>query len=39
MPRRRKMSSRRSKRMFTRHAKKTHRNNVKPRPMRGGTRL
>lgn len=36
---RRSMSSRGSKRLFTATASKTHYKNVKPRPMRGGIRL
>ena len=39
MAKRRKMSKRGSRRYFTATASKTHRKNVKPRPMRGGTRL
>ena len=36
---RRKMSSKGSKRLFTATASGTHYKNVKPRPMRGGIRL
>lgn len=36
---RRSIGSRRSKRMFTKHASKTHSKNVRPRPLRGGIRL
>ena len=36
---RRKMSRRGSKRLFTATASKTHRKNVQSRPMRGGIRL
>ena len=39
MRKRRKISKRRSKRMFTRTAQKVHRKNIVPRPMRGGYRL
>lgn len=37
--RRRKIGGRASRRMFTKHAAKTHFRNVKPRPQRGGIRL
>ena len=37
--RRRKMNRRKSKRMFSATADKTHYKNIKPRPMRGGIRL
>ena len=33
------MSGRGSRRLFTATASKTHKLNIKPRPMRGGTRL
>ena len=36
---RRKMTRRGSKRLFKATADKTHRMNMSPRPMRGGTRL
>lgn len=36
---RRKMSNKGSKSLFTATASKTHVKNVKPRPMRGGIRL
>jgi hypothetical protein len=39
MKRRRHMTRRRSKRLFTKTAKRTHRRNVHARPMRGGIRL
>ena len=37
--RRHKVSSKRSKRMFTRNAMKTHKKNTQANPMRGGYRL
>lgn len=41
MMKRRKLHGRHSRRMFTKHASKTHKRNVPPRrlPMRGGIRL
>lgn len=39
MRKRFKLRSGRSKKMFTRHAKGTHRKNVSRAPMRGGIRL
>lgn len=39
MKHRRKMSNKGSKDYFTATASKTHYKNIKPRPMRGGTRL
>jgi len=37
--RRQKMGNRRSKRLFTATAARTHYTNVRPRPQRGGIRL
>jgi hypothetical protein len=37
--RRRKMGMRKSKKLFTKTASRTHRKNVQSRPMRGGIRL
>lgn len=37
--RRKKLSMKKSKRMFTKHGKKTHKKNLNTRPMRGGIRL
>lgn len=39
MAKRKKLSSKGSKSLFKATADKTHRMNVNPRPMRGGTRL
>ena len=39
MRKRRKMSPKGSRKLFTRTAKKTHHKNVTGRPMRGGIRL
>lgn len=39
MAKRFKMSKRKSRRLFTKTASKTHRYNVQRKPMRGGTRL
>jgi hypothetical protein len=39
MKRRKKLTPRRSKKMFTRTAKRVHRKNGMGRPMRGGIRL
>ena len=39
MAKRKKLSSGGSKRLFSATAARTHRMNVNPRPMRGGTRL
>ncbi len=36
---RRKMSKRRSRRLFKKTGSRTHRKNISPRPMRGGIRL
>jgi len=36
---RKKMSSKRSKKLFTKTAKKSHKKNMRARPMRGGIRL
>jgi hypothetical protein len=39
MKRRHKLSKRSSRKMFTKHAKKTHKRNLPRVPMRGGIRL
>lgn len=39
MARRRKISPKKSKRNFTKHAQKTHKKNISGNPMRGGIRL
>lgn len=39
MMRRRKLSNRKSRRMFTKGASRTHRKNTRARPQRGGIRL
>lgn len=39
MKKRFKMNGRKSKKLFSKTASRTHRLNVKPRPLRGGTRL
>ena len=39
MAKRKKLSMKGSKKLFKATADKTHRKNVNPRPMRGGTRL